>query len=121
MELLLPILLFAGMYVLLIRPQQRRAKEQAAMVASAKAGDRVLMTSGIYGTITEVLQDSAYVELADGFEVLIARQGIQDIIDEFPLAELGEVVEEPQDDVDLDEDDYEHDEIDLEDSEEAEA
>ena len=119
MELLLPILLFAGMYVLLIRPQQRRVKEQQAMVASAKAGDRVLMTSGIYGTITEVLQESAYVELADGFEVLITRQGIQDIIDEFPMQELGVVETVEDEDDDLDDEDME--DIDVEDTEEAEA
>lgn len=127
MELLLPILLFAGMYFLLIRPQQRRVKEQQAMVASAKAGDRVLMTSGIYGTITEVLQTSAYVELADGFEVLITRQGIQEIVEEFPLDEPGaedmqDEVSNDMDDDDMDEiDDTYDDEIEIEDSEEAEA
>ena len=48
--LILPLLLFAVFYFVLLRPQQRKIKEQAALVERAGAGDRVLMTSGIYGT-----------------------------------------------------------------------
>ncbi len=104
-QLILPLLLFVGMYMLLIRPQQKRLKEQQALIASAKAGDRILMASGIYGTITEVLDVAIYVELADGFEILANRQSIQEVLDEFPS-------EEPQDtmddgDVDESEDDTE--------------
>lgn len=104
-QLILPLLLFVGMYMLLIRPQQKRMKEQQALIASAEAGDRVLMTSGIYGTITEVLERAAYVELADGFEILINRESIQDILDEFPMDEIQDAADElDHDDDDLDDD-----------------
>lgn len=101
-QLILPLLLFVGMYMLLIRPQQKRLKEQQALIASASAGDRVLMTSGIYGTITEVLDVALYVELADGFEILVNRQSIQEILDEFPLGEgqQSELDEDIDEDID---------------------
>ncbi len=83
-QLILPILLFGGMYMLLIRPQQRKVKEQKALVDRAGAGDRVMLASGIYGTITEVLDTAAYIELAEGIEVLVNRVHIQEILEEFP-------------------------------------
>ncbi len=90
-QLILPLLLFAGMYMLLIRPQQQKMKEQQALVARAAAGDRVLLATGIYGTLTEVLATSAYIEVAEGIEMLVARSAIQDILDEFPTDENDEI------------------------------
>lgn len=84
-NLILPLLLFAGMYFLLIRPQQQKLKAHQATIARAKAGDRVMLSSGMYGTLTEVLDQSVYVEIAEGIEILVARPSIQDIIDEFPV------------------------------------
>jgi len=101
MELIFPLLLFLGMYMILIRPQQKRMKEQQALVARAAAGDRVLLTSGIYGTLTEVLATAAYVELADGIEILINRQSIQEILDEFPTEEVADAVEDDDEDIDV--------------------
>ena len=89
-NLILPVLLFVGFYFLLIRPQQQKLKAHRATIAKAAEGDRVLMTSGIYGTITEVLDDAAYLELAEGIEILISKAHIQDIVSEFPT----EVVED---------------------------
>ncbi len=114
-QLILPILLFVGMYMLLIRPQQKRLKEQQALIASVSEGDRVLMASGIYGTVTEVLDVSLYVELAEGFEILINRQAIQEILDEFPLDDG------PDDELVEDTDDSHDIEDDADDSEDAEA
>lgn len=110
-QLILPILLFVGMYMLLIRPQQKRLKDQQELIASVSDGDRVLMTSGIYGTVTEVLDVSLYVELAEGFEILVNRQAIQEILDEFPLDEG------PQDELVDDTEDIEDDAGDSEDAE----
>lgn len=78
------MLLFVGFYFLLIRPQQQKLKAHRATVAKAAEGDRVLTSSGIYGTLTEVLDEAAYLELAEGIEILISRAHIQDIITEFP-------------------------------------
>lgn len=83
-NLILPIILFAGFYLVLIRPQQQKLKAHRATIAKADAGDRVLLSSGIYGTLTEVNDKAAYLELAEGIEILISRSHIQDIIEEFP-------------------------------------
>lgn len=83
-QLILPILLFGGMYMLLIRPQQQKAKAQQALVNRAAEGDRVMLASGVFGTLTEVLDTSAYVEVAEGIEILVSRASIQDILDGFP-------------------------------------
>ena len=83
-NLILPVLLFVGFYFLLIRPQQQMLKAHRATVGSAEARDRVLLSSGIYGTLTEVLDEAAYLELAEGIEILINKSHIQDIVAEFP-------------------------------------
>ena len=68
-------------------------KEQRALIAKAEAGDRVLLSSGVYGTLTEVLDTAAYIEIAEGIEILIARSHIQDILDEFPTEDTQDAPE----------------------------
>lgn len=110
--LILPALLFGIFYFLLIRPQQRKLKEQQALIKKAGAGDRVMLTSGIYGTISEVVGTAVYLEVADGIELLVNKSFIQDLLDEFPTEA------EPQDEV-ADDDDF--DDEDLEDADENEV
>ena len=93
-ELLLPILLLAGMWALLIRPQQKRMKEHQALIERAAAGDRVLLVSGVYGTITEVLDVAMYVEIADGIEILVSRSQVQEILEEFPTEATSSTADE---------------------------
>ena len=119
--LILPLLLFAIFYLVLIRPQQAKIKAQKALVARAQAGDRVMLSSGIFGTITEVVDDAAYVELADGIEILVARVHIQEILTHFPtedppegaLASYDDEIDEIDDDGDdvLDVDEQDADEV----------
>lgn len=104
-QLILPILLFGGMYMLLIRPQQKKLKEQKALVERAAAGDRIMLASGIYGTITEVLETTAFIEVAEGIEILINRVHIQEILQEFPTDPAGSK-NAPKDEV-LEDDDAE--------------
>lgn len=87
-QLILPILLLVGMWAILILPQQRRMKAHRALIARAKEGDRILMSSGVYGTITEVLESAMYVEVAEDIEILVARSQVQDILEEFPTDSL---------------------------------
>ena len=106
------------MYMLLIRPQQRKMKEQQALVQRAASGDRVMLASGIYGTLTEVLDTSAYIEVADGIEMLVLRSAIQEILDEFPTGSSSDDSE--TDDTEADDTDADDIEAD-DDSAEAEA
>ncbi len=103
--LLLPLLLFVVMYFALIRPQQTKMKEQQALIKRASEGDKILMASGIYGTITEVVDTACYVELAEGIEILINRTFIQEILSDFPT----EAEEQDAADDDEVDDDFEDD------------
>lgn len=67
---------FAFMYFLIIRPQQRKMREQQEAVNALGPGTRVLMQSGIYGTLTYVGDRQAIVELAPGAEVTILKAAI---------------------------------------------
>lgn len=75
------ILIFGIMYFLMIRPQQRRAKEHRALVQQVKAGDKIVLSSGFLGTVTQVTDDNEVkVEIADGVRVRVLRNAISEVI-----------------------------------------
>jgi preprotein translocase subunit YajC len=77
---LLPILLIIGVfYMLLIRPQQKRQRELQEMISQLKAGDRIVTTGGVIGTITTVRDTSFYVRSADKSILEIARSAVAGI------------------------------------------
>ena len=68
------------MYVLMIRPQQKKAKAQQALVAAISAGDEVLLNSGIYGTVNEVDVDDPnvlWIEVYQGIELKVRRGAVE--------------------------------------------
>ena len=74
------ILIFAIMYFLILRPQQRRAKEQKAMVQGARRGDVVVTSGGLIGKITKSTDDTEIeLEIAPNVRVRLARSGIADV------------------------------------------
>ena len=73
----LPIaVLFAIFYFLLIRPQQKKAKEHKEMISKLAKGDYVLSNGGIFGRITAVSEDAVTVEIADNVRVKMSRNAI---------------------------------------------
>lgn len=70
------IALFAVMYFLMIRPQQKRAKQHQDMQSSLSVGSRVLLTSGMFGTIAYVGERQLIVELAPGVEVTVLKGNV---------------------------------------------
>ncbi|NDV27352.1 preprotein translocase subunit YajC [Desulfovibrio sp. JC010] len=73
------ILMFAIFYFLLIRPQQKKAKEHKAMLDAIQRGDRVLTAGGIYGRVTAVDGDELTVELAEGLQVKVERSFVSNL------------------------------------------
>ena len=64
------VLLFVIFYFVLIRPQQKKAKQQAEMLKTVKSGDKVVTTSGMIATVITVKDDSITVRSADSkFEI----------------------------------------------------
>lgn len=72
------ILIFVVFYFLLIRPQQKKAKEHQAFLGSLKKGDEVVTSAGIHGRITGLTDAIATLEIAEGVRIKINRGSIQD-------------------------------------------
>ena len=72
--LLLLAVTFGLMYALLIRPQQKRVREQQALVRDTEVGDEVMTSSGIYGIVTEIEEDTLLIEVAEGIEMRMAAR-----------------------------------------------
>jgi preprotein translocase subunit YajC len=80
---LLPMVLIIGVfYVLLIRPQQKRQRELQATIAQLKAGDRIVTTGGVIGTITSVKDTSFLIRSAEKSILEIARSAVAGIDEE---------------------------------------
>jgi preprotein translocase subunit YajC len=80
------ILMFVIFYFLLIRPQQKKAKEQKTMIANLKKGDKVVTSGGIYGHITAIDESIATVEIADKVRVKITRGSVSGLAQEAKAA-----------------------------------
>ena len=63
------VLIFVIFYFLLIRPQQKRAKEQKEMLDNLKKGDKVITSGGEYGVIEEVKPNTVTVKIAENVKV----------------------------------------------------
>ncbi len=75
------VLIFAIMYFLLIRPQQKKVKEMKAMVEALRRGDQVLTQGGIIGKVYKVGDDGVLeVEIADGVRVKILKHTITQVM-----------------------------------------
>lgn len=71
---ILPLALMFGIfYVLLIRPQQKKAKEQKQFLDNLKKGDRVITAGGIIGEITGLTDQSVTLEIAEKIRVKVGR------------------------------------------------
>ncbi|MEM7195695.1 MAG: preprotein translocase subunit YajC [Pseudomonadota bacterium] len=78
---LLPmIVIFVIFYFLLIRPQQKRAKEHKLMVAELGKGDEVVTNGGVLGKITASDDNFVTVEIANGVEVKVQRMAISQMM-----------------------------------------
>ncbi len=70
------ILMFAIFYFLLIRPQQKKAKQHREMITSLKKGDRVVSSGGLHGVITGIADDVVTMEIAPKVRVKVSRGSI---------------------------------------------
>ena len=74
---LLPLaLIFIVFYFLLIRPQQKKAKEHQAFLNNLKKGERVVTSGGIHGRITGLTETTVTLEIADNVRIKVNRGSI---------------------------------------------
>jgi preprotein translocase subunit YajC len=97
------ILPFVGIAVLfwliLIRPAQRRQRELGQMQRAVEVGDEVMLTSGIYGTVRALHNDTMSLELAEGVTVRVVRAAIGSVVTPVAVAtdeEAGLVSDGPE-------------------------
>ena len=70
------IAMFVLLYFLLIRPQQKRAKDHKNLLKTLKKGDEVVTNGGIVGKVNSVDESFAALEIAEGVVVKVQKQGI---------------------------------------------
>lgn len=76
------ILIFAIMYFLMIRPQQKKVKEHRTMIEAVRRGDQVITSGGLIGKVTKVddQKGELEVELAPNVKVRVVRSTISQVI-----------------------------------------
>jgi preprotein translocase subunit YajC len=89
------LLLLGALWLLLIRPAQRRNRAQQQLLAAVDEGDEIVTAGGLYGRVTAVLDDEVRVEIAPTIEVRIARRAIAGIVSDKDAEEEHEL--EPAD------------------------
>ncbi|EAU43551.1 MULTISPECIES: preprotein translocase subunit YajC [Salipiger] len=82
------ILIFAIMYFLLIRPQQKKMKEHQKMVAALRRGDQVVTQGGIIGKVAKVKDNNEIdVEIAEGVKVRVVQNTVTQVLSKTEPAE----------------------------------
>lgn len=92
--LLVIVVLFAFMYLLLIRPQRQQQARQQEMLNTLKPGDEVITVGGIYGDIVEVEDDRVALEIAEDVEIEVSKRAIASVVPPEPEEPEAEEVEE---------------------------
>ncbi len=70
------VLIFVIFYFLLILPQQKKQKQAKAMLEALKKGDKVVTSSGIWGTVTNMGKDTATLQISDSTKIKIQKDFI---------------------------------------------
>ncbi|WP_022670260.1 preprotein translocase subunit YajC [Hippea alviniae] len=70
------ILIVVVFYVFLILPQQKQRKKHQEFINSLKRGDKIITSSGIYGTIVKVGDNDFTIEIADGVQIKVTKSSV---------------------------------------------
>ena len=82
------IAIFVVFYFLLIRPQQKKAKEHRAMLEALEKGNEVVTAGGVVGRITRLADPYVTVEIAPGIEITVQRQAVTQLLPKGTLKSL---------------------------------
>jgi preprotein translocase subunit YajC len=95
--LIIIIVLFAALWLFLIRPQKRRQVETTRMQDDLAAGDEILTAGGIHGTVRGIEDDVVQREIAPGTIVRLDRRAVAAVVPEETEPEPEEIDPEPAD------------------------
>ena len=79
-SMLLPILMIAVLYFVMIRPQMRKAKEHRTMIDALVKGDEVVTSGGVLGKVAKMGDNFLGVEIADGVEIQVQRSAVVQVM-----------------------------------------
>ncbi len=82
------VLMFVVMYFLMIRPQQKRAKEQRSMMDALAKGDEVVTAGGILGKVSKVNDTYVTIEIATNTEIVVQKNSITTLLPKGTLKSL---------------------------------
>ncbi len=75
------VVLFAVFWLLLVRPQRKRALEQRELLSAIEPGDEIVSTGGLFGIVKAVEGEELHVEIAEGLTVRMARQAVAGLVE----------------------------------------
>lgn len=82
------ILMFVVMYFLMIRPQQKRAKEQKSMMDALARGDEIITAGGILGKVSKVTDAYVTLEVSTGTEIVVQKNSVTTLLPKGTLKSL---------------------------------
>ncbi len=89
--LALPILFIAVLYLLLIRPQQRRAKQHRQLVSALSVGDDVVTIGGLHGRVVDLTDETMDLEVTDDIVLRFQRSSLARVVgDEEPVQDTAD-------------------------------
>ena len=88
MDFAFPIIFLVLFYFMLIRPQQKRAKEHKAMQSALAKGDEVVTDGGLMGKIIEITDNAIAVQIAENVEVKVRRESVNAVLPKGTLKKL---------------------------------
>lgn len=74
------VMFFAIMYFMIIRPQQKRAKDHQKLITSLSKGDEVVTSGGMLGKILKVGENSVQVEISEGVAIKLQKSSISSVL-----------------------------------------
>jgi preprotein translocase subunit YajC len=95
--LIILVVLFAALWLFLIRPQKRRQVETTRMQDDLAAGDEILSAGGIHGTVRGIEDEVVQLEIAPGTIVRLDRRAVAAVVPEETEPEPEEIDPEPAD------------------------
>ena len=104
------VVLFGIMWFLIIRPQKKRDKQVADMQSSIKVGDNVLLNTGIYGKVVDIINDLFIIELGLNKSVRIPVKKVAVAAVAEPNLSIAKAPVEVEDEDEYEDDEYEDDE-----------
>jgi len=78
--LIMIVLFFVIMYFMIIRPQNKRAKEHKKLIEELRKGDEIVTQGGLMGKITKVSEEAISLEITEGVEIKIQNQAITSVL-----------------------------------------